>query len=191
MVGVLKQKRKLLFKKFFAIGQNLGFIFLVINLLLTFIFASTKIFGQSMEPNLSPGERILSWRFKNIRRGNIIIFKSPNNSKEYYIKRVIGLPGDKITMKNDQLYINHQKQKEPYLNVFKQLSPELNQQKLTPNFTLKNLLHTNQVPANSYFVMGDNRQISEDSRSYGFIKRKDIIGVAFFKFWPIGRWQFL
>ncbi len=191
MVGVLKQKRKLLFKKFFAIGQNLGFIFLVINLLLTFIFASTKIFGQSMEPNLSPGERILSWRFKNIRRGNIIIFKSPNNSKEYYIKRVIGLPGDKITMKNDQLYINHQKQKEPYLNVFKQLSPELNQQKLTPNFTLKKILHTNQVPANSYFVMGDNRQISEDSRSYGFIKRKDIIGVAFFKFWPIGRWQFL
>lgn len=191
MVGVLKQKRKLLFKKFFAIGQNLGFIFLVINLLLTFIFASTKIFGQSMEPNLSPGERILSWRFKNIRRGNIIIFKSPNNSKEYYIKRVIGLPGDKITMKNDQLYINHQKQKEPYLNVFKQLSPELNQQKLTPNFTLKKILHTNQVPTNSYFVMGDNRQISEDSRSYGFIKRKDIIGVAFFKFWPIGRWQFL
>lgn len=191
MVGVLKQKRKLLFKKIFVIGQNLGLIFLVINLLLTFIFASTKIFGQSMEPNLSPGERVLSWRFKNIRRGNIIIFKSPSNSKEYYIKRVIGLPGDKITMKNDQLYINQQKQKEPYLNVFKQLSPELNQQKLTPNFTLKKLLHTNQVPANSYFVMGDNRQISEDSRSYGFIKRKDIIGVAFFKFWPIGRWQFL
>lgn len=191
MVGVLKQKRKLFFKKFFVIGQNLGLIFLVINLLLTFIFASTKIFGQSMEPNLSPGERVLSWRFKNIRRGNIIIFKSPSNSKEYYIKRVIGLPGDKITMKNDQLYINQQKQKEPYLNVFKQLSPELNQQKLTPNFTLKKLLHTNQVPANSYFVMGDNRQISEDSRSYGFIKRKDIIGVAFFKFWPIGRWQFL
>lgn len=191
MVGVLKQKRKLLLKKIFIVGQNLGLIFLVINLLLTFIFASTKIFGQSMEPNLSPGERVLSWRFKNIRRGNIIIFKSPSNSKEYYIKRVIGLPGDKITMKNDQLYINQQKQKEPYLNVFKQLSPELNQQKLTPNFTLKKLLHTNQVPANSYFVMGDNRQISEDSRSYGFIKRKDIIGVAFFKFWPIGRWQFL
>lgn len=186
----MKPKRKQFFKKLFIAGQSLGLIFLVVNFLLTFIFASTRIYGQSMEPNLSPGEHILSRRLTRIRRGDIIIFKAPRNHKQYYIKRVIGLPGDQITMKNDRLYINQQLQKEPYLSAFKQTSPLLRQQKLTSDFTLAKILDVNRVPPNSYFVLGDNRPISDDSRDYGFIKRSEIIGVAFFKFWPIGRWQF-
>ncbi|BDR57310.1 hypothetical protein KIMC2_18720 [Xylocopilactobacillus apis] len=140
-----------------------------------------------MEPNFTEGDRVLSFRLSKINRGDVIIFKAPNKSNKYYIKRVIGIPGDDISYRKDQLYINGEHQKENYLKDFQ--SSQQHQSNFTKSFTLKKLLDVDAVPNDKYFVLGDNRSISEDSRTYGFISRSSIVGVVFIRFWPIGHFK--
>ncbi|BDR59595.1 signal peptidase I [Xylocopilactobacillus apicola] len=179
-------KKKTFLKKFFEYGLLISVLLLISNLLMAFIFSSETIDGQSMEPNFTDGDMVLSLRISPIKRGDVIIFKAPKDPDKYYVKRVIGLPGDRVEAKQDRLYINGEIQKEKYLNDFQS---EKHATDLTKDFTLQKLQHVNEVPAGEYFVLGDNRTISEDSRSYGFIKRSSIIGKVFTRFWPIGRFK--
>jgi signal peptidase I len=139
----------------------------------------------SMNPTLDQGDRILvnklSVRFGTINIGDIVVFKAPpaehcdDGTYKDLVKRVIGLPGDVMTSKGNTVYVNGKALNEPW-TYFPTLSPAIT--KVT-------------VPANSYFVMGDNRANSCDSRFWGSVPRSDIIGKAFFRIWPLSRVGFL
>lgn len=139
----------------------------------------------SMEPTLHTGDRILvnklSVRFGTINVGDIIVFKAPasehcgDGNFPDLVKRVIGLPGQVITSKGNTVYVNGHPLKEPW-TYFHTLNPQI--KKVT-------------VPANNYFVMGDNRANSCDSRYWGTVPRSDIIGKAFFRIWPLSRIGFI
>lgn len=151
----------------------------------TYAFQTFYIPSGSMEPTLHVGDRILvnklSVRFGTINIGDIIVFKAPptehcdDGSYADLVKRVIGLPGDTITSKGNTVYVNGKALNEPW-TYFHTLNPEIKKVK---------------VRANNYFVMGDNRANSCDSRFWGTVPRSDIIGKAFFRIWPLSRIGFL
>lgn len=150
-------------------------IFLFIYLLL---FQPHKIKGDSMQPNFPDGEFLLtdkiSYRFHPPQRGDVIVFKVPVNEEDDYIKRIIGLPGDTVSIKDGFVYVNGQKLEETYL------PPGL--------YTNGGIFLPNNkevvVPDNYFFVMGDNRPYSSDSRAWGFVPKKNIIGKAWLVYWP-------
>ncbi len=156
-------------------------IFLVIYL---FLVQPHQVNGQSMEPNFESGEYLLtdkvSYRFNDPQRGDIIVFRAPPASHCPegtgcdFIKRIIGLPGDKIEIKNSHFYINDQLLEEPYLADTVRTKPG-------------DFMRTQPVRLGpmEYFVSGDNRSYSSDSRSWGPILRSDIIGKAIFRYWPL------
>ncbi|CAM3948448.1 signal peptidase I [Catellicoccus marimammalium] len=178
-------------------------IILIVVLLRTFVFSPMKISGHSMDPTLHDGERVISVKLAKVKRFDIVTLKAPDDPDKDYVKRVIGLPGDTIKMQNDTLYINGKKYNEPYLDDFKKLmkkgtlasqyepmfQPEVeNAKHFTENFSLQTLASTKgaiKVPKDTYFVMGDNRLISKDSRMLGFIPKKNILGVVEFVYWPL------
>jgi len=139
----------------------------------------------SMEPTLHVGDRILvdklSVRFGTINVGDVIVFRAPPSEHCHdgnfpdLVKRVIGLPGDVMTSNGNIVYLNGRKLKEPW-TYFHFLNPPIKR------FT---------VPANNYYVMGDNRANSCDSRYWGTVPRSDIIGKTFFRIWPFSRIGFI
>lgn len=137
-----------------------------------------------MAQNFRDGDQVLTFRGGKIKHGSVIIFDAPNDPGTLYIKRVIGLPGDRVQMSQDRLYINGKLTPEPYLQRY------LNGSAFTEDFTLKQQLGVSQVPANCYFVLGDNRPISRDSRRIGFIKQQRIIGTVKLRYWPVRSLQF-
>ncbi len=134
-----------------------------------------RIEGSSMLPTLHEGEYLiinkLAYFLDEPQRGDIIVLQFPNDRSRDFIKRVIGLPGDTIEIHDGQVFVNGQPIEEPYIK-----DPPSNNQ-------------TWLVPAGSYFVMGDNRQSSSDSRSWSYLPRKDIIGKAWVVYWPLEDWQ--
>lgn len=152
--------------------------------LFTFVLANQQIFGASMQPNFNPGDRVFANQLQPVRRGQVVIVKAPDeNGQNWYIKRVIGLPGDSVKVVDDTLFVNDRPLPEKYLEAYKQkLKPG---DHLTTNFTLKQVTHATKVPKNQYFVLGDNRRVSRDSRNFGFITKDDIRGVVFMKYWPL------
>lgn len=152
----------------------------VVFLCQKFLFAPLTVYGESMEPTFSSHDRIIIGKNTEVKRFDIIVFNAPN-SDEQYIKRVIGLPGDKIEMKNDHLFINGKIYDEPYL---KSMKAEQKTSKITEDFTLKELTGETVVPSNSLFVLGDNRLISYDSRRFGFILFDQVVGEVKFRFFP-------
>jgi signal peptidase I len=157
---------------------------LVIALLIkTFLFQAFYIPSASMDPTLKVHDRVLvnklSYHLHPVHRGDIVVFHAPPAEETAQIKdlvkRVIGLPGDTIEAHDNHVYINGRLLKEPYL----------------PAGTVTDDLPKQVIPANSYFMMGDNRTQSSDSRVFGPIKRSTIIGRAFIKMWPITRIGFL
>ena len=151
-------------------------IFLFIYLL---ILQPHKIKGNSMEPNYHDGEYLLTdkltYRLKNPSRGDVIVFKPPVSQDEEYIKRIIALPGETISIRDGKYYINGKQLQENYIPN----SIYTNGKSFLPNNTDKT------VPANSYFVSGDNRESSSDSRYWGFISKEAITGKAWLIYWPI------
>jgi signal peptidase I len=103
------------------------------------------------------------------------------------VKRIIGLPGDTISYKNDQLYVNGKAVDEPYLQKYKNALPE--GQQLTENFSLKSKTGKLRVPKGELWVMGDNRKNSEDSRYFGFINEKSVVGKVSVRYWPFSEWS--
>lgn len=151
-------------------------IFVVVYL---FLMQPHEIKGSSMEPNFYNNEYILtdkiSYRLHEPQRGDIVIFKAPVNPDVDYIKRVIGLPGDRIKIQSGTVYLNGEKLKEDYLRDQTYLFPG--------SFMSEGVEIT--VPEGKLFLMGDNRPHSSDSRQFGPVALDSIIGRAFFRYWPI------
>jgi signal peptidase I len=145
----------------------------------TYLFAPIIVDGESMMPTLQNHERTVLNKFgtdiDDIERFDVVVFHATEDKD--YIKRVIGLPGDHIEYKNDNLYVNGEVYEEPYLDEYKQQIPS---EPLTWDFSLDQT-----VPENELFVMGDNRQNSLDSREIGTISIEQVVGKANFVYWPI------
>lgn len=132
------------------------------------LFMITRVDGQSMAPTLKSGSVILVKRSEKVHRFDIVALVErvkENGPSKNIIKRVVGLPGDTITVLNGTLYINDRKYEEPYL-----------QEKFIKEY--KKSSYTLKVPKNMYFVLGDNRDVSKDSRQVGSFVKKSVIGVA-------------
>lgn len=157
----------------FTIGCSYGLYFFKENV------TPVVVYGTSMSPTLRETEKLIMFKTDEINRFDIISFESPDSLEEYYIKRVIGLPGDSVEYSNDTLYINGKEVAEPYLDDIKK-SDFYNKQGnlLTQNFTLLNLDSTKEavVPEGMLFVLGDNRIESKDSRFFGFISQEKVVG---------------
>lgn len=149
------------------------FIFVVMR----FVVQSYHVEGTSMEPSLRSSEYVavnkIAYDFGHTpERGDVIIFHYPKNRSVDYIKRVVGLPGDTITVTDKTVMVNGTLLDEPYISA-----PSNPQGEKWV------------VPANSYFVLGDNRPVSDDSRYWGFVPKDDIVGKAVLVFWPTSQWQ--
>ena len=151
--------------------EYLPYIVVIILVLLMkkFIVSPIKVNGESMMKTLHDGDimilNIINYRFNDIERFDIVVV---DEGDEYIIKRVIGLPGEIVTYKNNQLYINGKKTKENYGSA------------KTEDFTYK-------VKKGTYFVLGDNRTNSMDSRVFGSFKKKDIVGRTSLTIFPFNR----
>lgn len=134
-----------------------------------------------MYPSFADGEYILTdkitYRFRDPQKGDVIVFRAPKNEEYDYIKRIIATPGHCIQIKNGKIYIDNQLVEEPYLPPGRITTPG--------SFIKAN--QTICVPKDNYFVLGDNRAQSSDSREWGFVPRQNIIGRAFFRYWPPNR----
>lgn len=148
-----------------------------------FFFVPVTVYGESMLPTFEDHDKVIVSKTSSIDRFDEIVFKAPDvlpDEDVHYIKRVIGLPGDKIEMKDDILYINGKPYKEDYVNRENtDTSGQVNY-----DFTLKELTGKSTVPKDCYFVLGDNRQVSNDSREFGFIKKDSVIGEVKFRIYP-------
>jgi signal peptidase I len=181
----------------------------------TFIVQAFKIPSQSMEPTMLVGDHLLVNKFifegrgawyekilpyRPIRRGDIIVFKFPFDDHPHYVKRVIGLPGDRIRIVKQQVYINGQTLSESYVvhdpgsrdsfgDDFPPTDPYFVEVGLRPEWAetiLQNVSHGELVvPANHYFAMGDNRDRSWDSRYWGFVDRDAIMGRPMLIYWSV------
>ncbi|MDH6364166.1 signal peptidase I [Enterococcus sp. PF1-24] len=158
-------------------------ISVVVIILRVFVFSPTVVDGISMEPTLEDHNYLIGLKNQvtDIERGDIVVFPSIGNPEESnYIKRVIGVGGDTLEMKDDVLFINGEKQAEPYLN----------QARIEENAKKSSYPYTNdfkvEVPENQIFVLGDNRQHSGDSRMFGCITEEEVLSVAKFRILPIG-----
>ncbi|MCJ7805132.1 signal peptidase I [Patescibacteria group bacterium] len=154
-------------------------LFLFIYLL---ILQPHKIKGASMMPNFPDSEFLLtdkvSYRFGEPKRGDVIVFKAPINENEEFIKRIIGLPGDKVEVKSGKFYVNDKLLDEhAYLDDSVYTSGADFSQEGTAVV----------VPAGKYYVLGDNRPHSSDSRYWGFVTKKEITGRAWLIYWPINK----
>jgi signal peptidase I len=147
----------------------------------TFLFTPIVVEGSSMEPTLEDQERMIVTRIGEPKRFDIVVFHATENKD--YIKRIIGLPGDRIEYKNDTLLINGKPYVEPYLDDFKQ---EKVDGPLTGSFTLRETpVGSDVVPEGHFFVMGDNRRDSTDSRHIGAIPMKLVVGTTRIVYFPI------
>lgn len=143
-----------------------------------FVAEPHKVSGHSMVPNFQDGDYIitnkLTVRMDNPQRGEVIILQHPQKPSEVLIKRIIGLPNEHIKVSGGGVYINGQKLDEPYLPQGVKTQGEL--------FLAEGEEIT--IPDDQYFVMGDNRPGSSDSREWGTVKKEQIIGQAWFRYWP-------
>ncbi|MCU9614809.1 signal peptidase I [Caldibacillus lycopersici] len=145
-----------------------------------YFFYPTTVYGESMEPTFHNLDRVLISKISDIQRFDIIVFHAPD-SNDYYIKRVIGLPGDTIEMKNDVLYVNGKATKESYLENSKKNTFG----NFTKDFSLQEVTGQATVPKGSLFVLGDNRLRSNDSRIFGYVPVGDVVGEVNFQYYPI------
>lgn len=158
-------------------------VFLVIYM---FLFRPFEVNGESMHPNFLDREYVLTnlvaLRLGNPKLGDVVVFKAPPDPEKDYIKRVIGVAGDTVMIKNGDVYLNNQLLDE---NAF--LKSDV---KTYPGAFLKEGIAVT-VPPGEYFVMGDNRSYSSDSREWGFVKQDELIGESFIVYWPVSDIRFV
>lgn len=139
-----------------------------------------KVSGSSMHPNFKDGDYIitdkLSYKFDEPKRGDIVVFKNPKDETVDFIKRIIGVPGDRIKVQNGKIYLNGGELNEPYIAQAIKTNPG--------SFLEEGVEVT--VEDGHYITIGDNRPASSDSREWGFITKQEIIGKVFFRYWPAG-----
>jgi len=144
--------------------------------IILFVYQPVKVEGGSMEPGLQDQERIfinkLAYKLENIQRGDIVVFRYPRDPRKSFIKRVIGLPGDRVRVSDGRVYLNGQLTSEPYV------PEEYLDSRSYPEV---------KVPADTYYVLGDHRSMSNDSRDFGPVARSFIYGKAVFGYWPMDK----
>lgn len=152
-------------------------VFLVIYI---FLFRPFQVNGQSMFPNFHDQEYVLTnlitLRFGQPVQGDVIVFKAPPDPDKDFIKRVVGLPGDTVMVKDGSVYVNG--------SLYDESSYLKDDVKTYGGAFLKDG-DTTTVPSGEYFVMGDNRPYSSDSREWGFVPSGNIIGKSFLVYWPM------
>ncbi len=166
-----------------AVGwfRDLMFSVLIAIVMIVFIYQPVKVEGTSMMPTLTNEERIFinkfTYRFGlgGIERGDTVVFWYPGDTSKSYIKRVIGVPGDRIRVDQGQVYVNGQALVEEYVpQDYRDYSSWRDGQEQV-------------VPEGRYFVLGDHRNQSSDSRMWGYVPRENIYGKAVFVYWPLDK----
>lgn len=144
--------------------------------IIIFLYQPVKVEGTSMMPSLEDQERIFVnkfvYRLEPIERGDIVVFRYPRDPSKSYIKRVIGMAGDKIRIDGGQVYVNGQALDESYVPL---------------EYTDSRSYPETVVPPQSYFVLGDHRSMSNDSRDFGSVNQSFIYGKAVFGYWPMDK----
>ena len=137
--------------------------------------------GASMEPNFENGEYLLidelSYYFRNIERGEIVVFHYPLDTSKYYIKRAVGLPNETVEIKNGKVIIYNDKNPDGFF---------INESYLSSNLITDGNLKK-KLGSDEYFVLGDNRPFSSDSRRWGTVPKNDIVGRVWIRAWPFNR----
>lgn len=150
----------------------------IIFLVIRFAIQSYRVEGVSMQPGLVSDEYVLvnkvAYLFHPPERGDVIVFHYPLDTTKDFIKRVIGLPGDTITVTGTTVTVDGVLLKEPYIS-----------QPANP------LARVWKVPPGDFFVMGDNRPASDDSRDWGFVPQSDLVGKAVMVYWPFNHWELI
>ena len=155
---------------------DLLFAVLISFFIILFLYQPVKVEGGSMEPGLEDQERIfinkIVYRWESISRGDIVVFHYPRDPRKSFIKRVIGLPGDRVRIAFGHVYLNGVAVEEPYV------PEEYLDTKSYPETI---------IPPDSYFMLGDHRSMSNDSREFGPVPRSYIYGKAVFGYWPFDK----
>lgn len=150
----------------------------LIFVIIRFVIQSYHVQGVNMQPSLTTDQYVMvnksAYFFRTIERGDVIVFHNPHNTAQDFIERVIGLPGDTIQVDNTTIRVNGVLLNEPYVKV-----------------PTNPVADTWKVPANDYFVLNDNRQIADDSRTQGLVPKDYIIGKAVLVYWPFNTIQFV
>ena len=153
---------------------------LLMFLVIRFAVQNFNVDGTSMEPNLHNTELILvdkwTYLFHPPERGDVIVFQAPPHPDMDYVKRVIAVPGDTVTVRDTTVIVDGVTLDETYVDPKNQGNP----------FANKNITNWT-VPAGMYFVLGDNREVSSDSRDWGYVPAKNIVGRAALVYWPLGQ----
>jgi signal peptidase I len=158
--------------------RDLAFSVLIAVILIVFIYQPVKVEGTSMMPTLTDQERIFINKFTyhfglgDIQHGDMVVFWFPLDPQKSYIKRVIGVPGDTVRIDAGQVYVNGEALAENYV-------PDEYRDRVS--------WEEHRVPPNQYFVLGDHRSSSSDSRTWGFVNREAIYGKAVFVYWPLDK----
>ncbi len=150
------------------------------------LFSLGKMDGYSMLPTLNNEDIVAINRHKKVKRFDIAYIVTPDSKESKSIRRIIGLPGDELVFKEDELFINGENKEETYLTQKKR---SMGNMMLTDDFSLKDLTGEVKVPKDCYFVLGDNRKSSTDSRYYGFVPKKDVIGKVELRLFPISKFK--
>jgi signal peptidase I len=155
-------------------SRDILFAIAIAIFIVIFVVQPVKVEGTSMQPQLADQDRIFVnrfiYRFKEIDRGDVVVFWYPRDRSKSFIKRVIGVPGDSVEIRKGLVYINGELIKEPYLK---------------PEYRDSQSLDKVVIPKGKYFVLGDHRNSSNDSRKWGFVEKSLIYGKAFFSYWPV------
>lgn len=162
------------FQSLIDLLHDLAIAVVVCVLLITYVVQAFKVQGTSMSPELLDGERILVnkfiYRFAEINRGDVVVFWYPEDPNLSFIKRVVGLPGETVEVRNGDVYLDGAMLDEPYVFVDNDDHRSFAAQEIRPGH---------------YFVLGDNRRGSNDSRSWGLVPERYIYGQAFVRIWPL------
>ena len=187
VIRLRKESRQGLWSESLKLLRDVILIIAVFILLGVFVAQPVVVEGTSMVPQLHDGERLLvnklvyynfqSVSWGHLTRGDIVVFWYPKDPEKSYVKRVIGLPGETVEIRSGKVFIDGTELNESYLDI------DHNQS--LPNFPMK------KIDEHFYFVMGDNRDNSSDSRYWGLVPEKYIYGKAFFRYWKPSEIGFL
>ena len=160
--------------------RDLVIALFIAGVVILFFYQPVKVEGTSMMPRLTDQERIFInkfvYRLEPIHRGDVVVFWFPGDPSKSYIKRVIGLPGDTVEMSGGEVLVNGRRLEESYV---------------LPEFRGQQTHGPRRVPPEEFYVLGDHRNSSNDSRVWGTVPREYIYGKAEMIYWPIGRWGLL
>ncbi len=152
---------------------------IIIFVVRSFVIQPFFVKGSSMEPNFEDGDYLIvdeiSYRFEEPKRGDVIIFRYPNNPSEFFIKRIIGLPGETVEIKDNKI------------SIYSSAHPEgiaLNESEYLDNAVVTSGNIYQQLGEDEYYVLGDNRVASSDSRRWGILNKRYVIGKAWLRAWP-------